>query len=98
MVSLIVKIPLKPERKEEYIEAFKEMAAAVGEKEPDCLCYSLCFPKDQPNTAVLIERYKDQDAFSFHTSTDYFKTFVSKPGFSDGQTEVLNMDEVVTAK
>ena len=98
MVSLIVKIPLQPERKEEYIEAFKVMAAAVGEKEEGCLCYSLCFPKDQPNTAVLIERYKDQDAFSVHTQTDHFKTFVGMPGFSDGQTEVLNMVEVVTAK
>ena len=98
MISLVVKIPLKEGKAEEYKKAFEEMAAGVATEE-GCLLYTLNFPKNDPNTAVIMERYTDQDAFTAHTQSDHFKAFGPKAGsLSAGQAEVTFMDEVVSAK
>jgi len=98
MVSLVVKIPLKEGKAAEYTEAFREMAAGVAGEE-GCLLYSLSFPRNDPNTAVIMERYTDQEAFGFHTQTDHFKAFGAKAsGAAAGNAEVMVMEEVVSAK
>jgi len=98
MISLVVKIPLKEGKAEEYKEAFKEIAAGVATEE-GCLLYTLSFPKNDPNMAVIMERYVDADALTAHSQSDHFKAFGPKVApLAAGQAEISFMDEVVSAK
>lgn len=97
MISVIAKIPLQDGKAEEFTEAFKEIAVGVA-TEKDNFLYSLNFSSKEPNMAVIMERYKDQDALNNHSQTDHFKTFGGKiAGMVGGAPEITVMEEVVVA-
>jgi quinol monooxygenase YgiN len=97
MISVFVKIPLKQGKVEEFTEAFKEIAIGVSKEEGNFL-YSLNFAKDAPNTAIIMERYTDQDALTVHSQSDHYKVFGSKlGGMVAGAPDILFMDEVFAA-
>ena len=97
MISIVVKIPLKEGKAEEFIEAFKAVAAGVSTEEGNCL-YTLSFAKKEPDTAVIMERYIDKDALTEHSQTDHFKAFGPKIGdLVAGAAEMTIMKEVVAA-
>ncbi len=97
MISIYVKIPLQEGKAGEFIEAFKEIAAGVATEEGNLL-YSLNFAKDAPNTAIIMERYTDQDALTAHSESDHYKVFGSKiGGLVAGAPEINFMDEVFAA-
>ena len=97
MISLFVKIPLKPGKAAEFTQAFKEIAVDVAKEEGNFL-YSLSFAKDAPDTAIIMERYKDQDALTAHSKSDHYKAFGPKiAGLVAGAPEIKVMDEVAAA-
>jgi quinol monooxygenase YgiN len=97
MISLIARIPLKEGKRAEFIEAFKEIAAGVATEKGNLL-YSLNFAKDTPNTAVIMERYTDQDALTAHSQSAHYKAFGPKIGaLIGGVTEINIMEEVCAA-
>ena len=97
MISLFVKIPLKEGKAAEFTEAFKVIAAEVAKEEGNFL-YSLNFAKDAPDTAIIMERYKDQDALTAHSKSDHYKAFGPKiAGLVAGAPEIMIMDEVCAA-
>lgn len=97
MISLVVKIPLKEGKAAEFTEAFKEVATGAATEEGNML-YSLSFAKNAPDTAVIMERYTDQDALTFHSQTDHYKAFGPKiGGLVAGAPDMMVMEEVVVA-
>jgi len=43
----------------------------------------------------VVEQYKDEDAFNFHSSTPHFKEFFAKSvSFIAGKPEVVIMEEI----
>ena len=97
MISLFVKIPLKEGKAAEFTEAFKEIAVEVAKEEGNFL-YSLSFTKNDPNTAIIMERYKDQEALTVHSKSDHYKAFGGKiGGLVAGAPEIMVMDEVCAA-
>lgn len=97
MISLFVKIPLKKGKAGEFTEAFKEIAVGVATEEGNLL-YSLNFAKDEPDTAIIMERYTDQDALNAHSQSDHYKAFSPKiGGLVAGAPEITIMEEVWAA-
>jgi quinol monooxygenase YgiN len=98
MVSVIAKIPIKEGEVEEAIQAFKELMVQVA-KEEGTLAYTMNRAKSNPNTLVIMERYKDKAALDAHSSTAYFKAFFSKSGaFIGGKPEITVMEEIHSIK
>jgi len=94
MISIIAKIPLQEGKATEFTEVFKEMAAAVAAEEGNLL-YSLSFEGKAPNVAVIMERYKDQDALAAHSQSDHYKAFGGKiRNMVAGRAEIALMEEV----
>lgn len=97
MISIIAKIPLQDGKKEAFTEAFKEMAKSVATEEGNLL-YSLNFSANDPNTAVIMERYKDQDALATHSQSDHYKAFGGKiRDLVGGRADIAVMEEVAAA-
>ena len=99
MISIIAKIPLQEGKAAEFTEVFKEMAESVATEEGNLL-YSLNFAGNEPNTAVIMERYKDQAALTAHSQSDHYKAFGGKVrDLVAGRAEIALMEEVAgTAK
>jgi len=94
MISLIAKIPIKEGKVEEAIQAFKELMVRVA-KEEGTLMYTMNRAQSNPNTLVIMERYKDKAALDLHSSTPYFKEFfVKSREFMAGKPEITVMEEI----
>jgi quinol monooxygenase YgiN len=91
---MIAKIPIKEEKRDQAIEAFKQFIDEVA-KEEGTLSYTLNVSKNDPNTLVIIERYKDQDAFNTHSTSPHMKAFSTKArDLFAGKMEAMLMDEL----
>lgn len=96
MISVIAKVPVKPEVKDEAIEAVKELMKGVATEE-GTLHYTLNIDQNDPNTFVFMERYTDMDALGIHGSTEHFMAFMGKVGnFAGGPPEIITMDEIAS--
>lgn len=97
MISVIAKIPLQDGKAGEFTEAFKVIAAGVATENGNFL-YSLNFSEQEPNLAVIMERYTDRDALTAHSQSDHYKAFGPKiGGLVAGAPEIAIMEEVVVA-
>jgi quinol monooxygenase YgiN len=94
MVSVIARLPIKEGKVEEAITAIKELMIDVA-REEGTLMYTLNRDQSNPNTLVIMERYKDKAAFDVHSSTPHFKAFFAKSrAFMGGKPEVTLMEEI----
>jgi quinol monooxygenase YgiN len=94
MIAVIAKVPVKSEAKDEAIEEVKALMAKVAEEE-GTLHYTLNIAKNDPDTLVFIERYKDMDALSAHGATEHFQEFMGKSmNFAAGPPEIVVLDEI----
>ena len=97
MISLFVKVPLKKGKAAEFTEAFKEIAVGVATEKGNLL-YSLNFIKNAQDTAIIMERYTNQDALSIHTQSAHYKAFGPKiADLVTGAPEITFMEEVWAA-
>ena len=79
---------------DEVLGELKVLMAEVA-KEEGTVLYSLNSEKAKPNTLVLVEQYKDKDAFNFHSSTPHFKEFFTKSAAFIGENpEIVVMKEI----
>ena len=94
MITVIAKLPIMEQKMNEALGAFKELISNVA-KEEGTLLYSLNIEKSNPNTLVVVEQYKDEDSFNFHSSTPHFKAFFEKgASFFGGKPEISIMEEI----
>ena len=94
MISLIAKLPIKEGKLEEAIAAFKELMVQVA-KEEGTLSYTLNRNRSDPNTLVVMERYKDKAALDAHSSSPHFKAFFAKSReLMGGKPEITVMEEI----
>jgi len=94
MITVIAKLPIKEGKMDEVLAEFKVLMAEVA-KEEGTVLYSLNSEKAKPNTLVVVEQYKDKDAFNFHSSTPHFKEFFTKSAALIGENpEIVVMREI----
>ncbi|MFP4257226.1 MAG: putative quinol monooxygenase [Desulfobacterales bacterium] len=94
MISVIAKLHVQEGKRDEALDAVKELMAEVA-KEEGTLFYSVNVNEKDPNTLVMIERYSDREALDAHGSTPHFKNFMEKAGkFLAGRPEITAYDEL----
>jgi len=94
MIAVVAKIPVKPEAKEQAIKDMKALMAKVAGEE-GTLHYTLNINQNEPDTLVVIERYKDMAALGVHGSTPYFQEFMEKSmSFAAGPPDIAVLDEI----
>ena len=94
MIGVVAKLSIQEAKIDEAIDLIKELMAGVA-KEEGTLFYTMNQDKANPGTIVIMERYKDKEAFDFHSSTPHFKTFFGKiGGLLAGKPDISIMDEI----
>ncbi|MDD9933873.1 MAG: putative quinol monooxygenase [Myxococcales bacterium] len=79
MIAVIAKLKVADGKEGDFEALIAELAKTVLEKEEGCVMYQLC-KSQQAGTYVMIERYKDQEAFGVHAQTEHFRAAVARFG------------------
>jgi len=84
----VVKFKAKPGKNAEMEAAFREMQAGVRAHEPGNVQYDFFVEAGDPQTYVIIERYKDQAAMQAHGASDHGKKLIAAlRDLTDGQPQ-----------
>jgi quinol monooxygenase YgiN len=96
MIGLIAKLKIKEGKVDEVIEMFRGLIANVR-KEEGTLFYTVNRDSADPNTLVVMERYRDKDARRAHSKTPYLIEFFQKVGpLLEGNPEIAVLDEILS--
>ena len=73
MIGLIAKLKVLEGKGPEFEAAFKPLSDIVNsDVEPGALVYKLCKSRQDPDTYVVMELYRDQAAVDEHPKTKHF--------------------------
>ena len=78
--AVLAKLPIQPEAKATYMEAFSAMVEAVEAEEGTEIYILNWGTKDDENTAYIYELYTDGDALAVHSGSDAMKTLMGALG------------------
>jgi autoinducer 2-degrading protein len=70
--ALVVKIRIKPEHREQFIEQMRADAIGSERNEPGCLMFNIVQDNADPNVLHLFEVYRDAEAVEAHKKTPHF--------------------------
>lgn len=72
MLSLIVSVQVKPEKRDRFLEVIAENALRSVRDEPGCLRFDVVEDTDRPNNFLFYELYRDAEAFAEHKAAPHF--------------------------
>lgn len=72
MISLVVRLDVRPDRLEEFTEAITRNAASTFADEPGCLRFDVCRSQSDPHHFVFYEIYRDEAALDAHRAAPHF--------------------------
>jgi (4S)-4-hydroxy-5-phosphonooxypentane-2,3-dione isomerase len=73
MLTVIVKLHVRPGKVDDFLEAIHENAISTLNAEPGCLRFDVHRSTEDPNSFVLYEIYRDAAAFyDEHRTTDHY--------------------------
>ena len=70
-IKIVAKMPVAPENVEKFVTLAAELIEASRAEEGN-ICYSLNAQKNDPNTLVFTECWKDKEAIKIHNHTEHF--------------------------
>jgi quinol monooxygenase YgiN len=90
--AFVVKFKVKPGMNAAFEQAFKEMQAGVRAHEPGNLYYDFFVTVQDPQTYVIVERYRDAAAISAHGQSEHGKKlFATLHDLLDGPPDAMRL-------
>lgn len=74
MILIVLKIKIRPEKRDEWLPAIEQYTADVR-SEPGNVSFDYYEKADDPNEFAIVEVFADGDAGSAHVSTQHAKDF-----------------------
>lgn len=94
MMIVVARLKAKSGEEEKVEKALRELLPKVREEE-GTLSYTLNRAQNDPSMFMVLEKYKDMDAFAYHSSTPYLQEmFGAVLPLLDGDLVVDMYDEI----
>src|ERR1043166_3195758 len=77
MIVNLVKVRIKPEKRQPFLEAIEQDALHSEADEPGCLRFNVLQDTQDPNAYIFYEVYKDQAAVEAHRATPHFAAWMA---------------------
>jgi len=74
--ALVVRLKIKADSIDKFMDAVKVNGKAAREAEPGCRSFDILQDPQDPTTAMLYEVYDDAAAFEAHQQTPHFKMYL----------------------
>jgi quinol monooxygenase YgiN len=75
MISFTVRMKFRPEDRQHVAELLAALAAA-SRNEPGCVTYVAHTVDGEPDTVLIYEQYRDEQALEAHRASKHFQTAV----------------------
>ena len=90
--TFVVKFKAKPGKNEALEKAFLDMQKGVRAHEPGNINYDFYRDSTDPQTYVIVERYKDAAATTAHGQSEHAKKLIAALGdLMDGKPEAMRL-------
>ncbi len=94
MINVVAKLKAKAGEEGKIEKGLRDIMPKVKEEE-GTLSYTLSKSQTDPTMLLVLEKYKDMDAFVIHSSTEYVaEMFVGIVPFLDGDPIIELYDEI----
>ena len=97
MLAMWVKVRVKPELKQRFLDAIEVDALGSEKDEPGCLRFNVLQDAQDANVYYFYEVYKDQAAFEGHRAAPHYATWRSAADTLDGPAEATRCETVFPA-
>src|SRR5262245_1825797 len=87
MLAIWVKVRVKPEGRQRFLQAIEQDALGSGRDEPGCLRFNVLQDEKDPNVYYFFEVYKDAAALEEHRKAPHYATWRAAADTLDGPTE-----------
>jgi len=77
LCALVVKVQMKPEYRERFLEEMWADAIGSEKSEPGCLMFNIVRDNTDPNVLYLFEVYKDVQAVEAHKKAPHFQKWLT---------------------
>lgn len=77
MIVVHAKMQIQATARTQFLEEMKTLQAASRQEQGN-ISYELLEHTEQPNTYIMIEVWKDQEAIAAHNASSHFQAFVSQ--------------------
>ena len=97
MLALWVKVRIKPQQRERFLEAIEVDALGSERDEPGCLRFNVLQDEKDPNIYYFFEVYKDQAALEAHRAMPHYAVWRAAADTLDGPAEATRCASIFPA-
>ncbi len=94
MLAMLVKVRIKPELRQRFLQAIEVDALGSERDEPGCLRFNVLQDAQDENVYYFYEVYKDQAAVEAHRAMPHYAVWRAAADAVDGPTEVTRCHTV----
>lgn len=97
MLAMLVKVRVKPEGRQRFLEAIEVDALGSERDEPGCYRFNVLQDAQDPNVYYFYEVYEDQAALEKHRTMPHYAPWRAAADTLDGPTEATRCTTVFPA-
>jgi autoinducer 2-degrading protein len=94
MLALWVKVRVKPEERERFLNAIEVDALGSENDEPGCLRFNVLQDQQDPNSYYFFEVYRDEAALEAHRAAPHYAVWRNAADTLDGPVEATRCQTV----
>jgi len=95
MVCVWARLKVKEEKTSEFEEVFKNLSDEVRSKESGNIFYQVAKDRENKNTYLVLEHYKDQESVDAHGKSEHFRSAGRAIGEClDGPPDIKYLDAI----
>jgi autoinducer 2-degrading protein len=98
MLAMWVKVRVKPDQRQRFLEAIEVDALGSEKDEPGCLRFNVLQDARDENIYYFFEVYKDQAAIEAHRAMPHYAVWRGVADVLDGPTEAIPCETVFPAE
>jgi len=97
MLAMWVKVRVKPDQRQRFLDAIEVDALGSEKDEPGCHRFNVLQDARDENTYYFYEVYKDQAALEVHRTMPHYQVWAGVADALDGPTEATRCESVFPA-
>ena len=94
MLAIWVKVRVKPEGRQRFLEAIEVDALGSERDEPGCVRFNVLQDETDPNVLYFFEVYRDQAALEAHRAAPHYAVWRAAADTLDGPAEPIRCTTV----
>ena len=94
MLAMWVKVRIKPEARERFLQAIEVDCIGSERDEPGCFCFNVLQDQQDPNVYYFMEVYRDEAALEAHRAAPHYAVWRAAADTLDGAPQATRCQTI----